>query len=344
MVLKQNCEIKVEGDTQKRLDLPHKEEPLELAELPDPIPKPEEILVRVSACGVCHTEIDEIEGRQQVSLPIILGHEIVGRVERKGSDVTKFKLRDRVGIAWINSSCQKCSFCHSGRENLCPEFKGTGCDANGGYAQFTAVQEDFAYPIPERFDDFQAAPLLCAGAVGYRALKLTGIKDGETLGLFGFGASAHIVIQVARYKFPNTAVFVFTRNREHQEFARKFGAEWTGLPDDRPPKELDFAVDFTPVGATIPKAMAFLRSGGKLVVNAIRKRDPITLHYAEHLWHEKEVKSVANITRKDVREFLSLAAEIPIVPEVQKFELERANEALRLLKQGRIQGAGVLKI
>jgi propanol-preferring alcohol dehydrogenase len=311
--------------------------------VPDPVPGPKEILVRVSACGICHTELDEIEGRIEPKLPIILGHEIVGRVEGFGSGVTRFQVGDRVGIAWIHSACGKCRFCRGGRENLCPEFEGTGCHANGGYAQYTRISEDFAYLLPERFSDAQAAPLLCAGAIGYRDLKLSRIKKGQTLGLFGFGASAHIVIQVARYWGCN--VFVFTRSETHRNLARSLGAFWAGGPEEEPPQKLDCAIDFTPVGETVPKALKVLEKGGRLVMAVIRKRNPVPpLDYAEHLWDEKEIKSVANITREDLQEFLPLAAEIPIVPEVQEFELKEANRVLLLLKEGKIQGAGVLKM
>jgi len=323
--------------------LPIEKEPLKMVELPDPIPGPQDILVKVSVCGVCHTELDEIEGRIQPGLPIILGHEIVGRVEGLGSEVRRFHLGDRVGIAWINSACGKCYFCKQGNENLCLEFKATGCHANGGYAQFTVVPEEFAYPIPERFSDSEAAPLLCAGAIGYRDLRLSDIKKGQTLGLFGFGASAHIVIQVAIYW--GCEVYVFTRSEEHRNLAEKLGAAWTGGPEDEPPKRLNSAIDFTPVGETVPHALGVLEKGGRLVLAVIRKRNSIPpLDYVKHLWDEKELKSVANITRKDLQDFLPLAAEIPILPEVEEFRLEEANRVLMLLKQGKIQGAGVLKM
>ena len=318
-------------------------EPLEMEDLPKPVPGPKEVLVKVSACGVCHTELDEIEGRIQVTLPIVLGHEIVGRVEGFGSGATKFNVGDRVGIAWIHSACGTCHFCRGGNENLCLEFKGTGCHANGGYAQYTVVSEDFAFPIPERFSDSEAAPLLCAGAIGYRDLVLSGVKKDQILGLFGFGASAHIVIQVAKHW--GCEVFVFTRSQEHRTLAKRLGASWTGVPDDQPPRKLHCAIDFTPVGETVPRALRVLEKGGRLVLAVIRKRDPIPpLDYAEHLWDEREIKSVANITRKDLQDFLPLAAEIPIIPEVQDFPLEEANKALVLLKQGKIQGAGVLRM
>lgn len=324
------------------------EMPLELVDLPDPIPGPGQTRVKVSACGVCHTELDEIEGRVPPSrFPMILGHEIVGRVESLGPGATKFKQGDRVGIAWINWSCGQCSFCLKGEENLCDTAKWTGKDADGGYAQYTIVSEDFAYPIPEIFTDLQAAPLLCAGVIGYRALRLTGMEDGKALGLYGFGASAHIVIQIAKHKYPNGKVFVFTRpsQEEHRNLAKKLGADWIGATGDTSPEKLNCAIDFTPVGVPVREALRNLEKGGRVVINAIRKTTPIPeLDYAEHLWYEKEIKSVANVTRRDAQEFLPLAAEIPIAPEVREFRLEEANEALILLKEGRIRGAGVLNI
>ena len=322
---------------------PVENRPLELIDLPIPQPTTKEILVRISACGVCHTELDEIEGRLQAKFPIILGHEIIGKVESLGSGATKFRVGDRVGIAWIYSTCGKCHFCKEGYENLCDEFQGTGCQANGGYAEYTVVSEDFAYLIPERFTDYQAAPLLCAGAIGFRDLRLSGIKPGQSLGLFGFGASAHIVIQVARYW--GCQVFVFTRSEEHRDLAERMGAVWTGTSEDDPSCRLTCAIDFTPMGETIPNALRVLDKGGRLVIAVIRKRTPIPpLDYTKLLWDEKEMKSVANITRKDAREFLRLADEIPIVPEVQEFGLEEANEALILLKQGKIRGAAILRM
>jgi len=322
---------------------PIENEPLRTEELPIPVPGPKEILVRISVCGICHTELDEIEGRLPPRLPIVLGHQIVGRVEALGSGASQFSLRDRVGIAWIHSACGKCDFCKRGNENLCVEFRGTGCHAHGGYAQYTVVSEDFAYLIPERFSDAQATPLLCAGAIGYRDLILSGVKKGDTLGLFGFGASAHIVIQLAKYQ--DCDVYVFTRGVDHRNLAKKLGASWAGGLEDDPPSKLHCAIDFTPVGETVPQALRVLEKGGRLVLAVIRKRDPIPpLDYARLLWDEKEMKSVANITRKDAQEFLPLAADIPIVPEVEEFKLKEANQALILLKQGRIQGAGVLRI
>jgi len=327
---------------------PVKDGPLKLVDLPVPTPGSKQILVKVSACGVCHTELDEIEGRlSPIKFPIILGHEIVGRVERLGDTASKFKKGDRVGIAWINWACGKCFFCLKGEENLCDKAEWTGKDVDGGYAQYTVVSEDFAYPIPKRFTDLEAAPLLCAGVIGYRALRLSGMEDNQVLGLYGFGASAHIVIQIAKYKFPNCQVFVFTRpaQKEHQDLAKRLGADWVGATGDTPPEKLNCAIDFTPVGVPVREALRVLEKGGRLVINAIRKETPIPeLDYAQHLWHEKEIKSVANVTRYDAQEFLPLAAKIPIVPEVQEFKLEEANEALILLKEGKMRGAGVLKI
>jgi len=324
------------------------EKPLKLVDLPKPVPRGREILVRVSACGVCHTELDEIEGRVPPSeVPTVLGHEIVGRVEELGSGAEKFRKGDRAGIAWINWACGRCSFCLKGEENLCDSARWTGKDAAGGYAEYTVVPEDFAYLIPQEFTDVKAAPLLCAGVIGYRALRLSRMEDGSVLGLYGFGASAHIVIQVAKHRYPKARVFVFTRphQKKHQDLARKLGADWIGATGDTSPEKLDCAIDFTPVGEPVREALRNLQKGGRVVINAIRKVTPIPeLDYAEHLWHEKEVKSVANVTRKDAQEFLPLAAGIPIVPETQEFKLEEANEALALLKEGKIRGAGVLKI
>jgi len=326
-------------------------EPLEMVDLPIPEPNPKEVLVKILTCGVCHTEIDEIEGRLQPKLPVIPGHEIVGRVDKLGSRVTRFKKGDRVGIAWINSSCGECDFCKEGKENLCAHFRGTGCDADGGYAEFTVVSEDFAYPIPQRFLDAQAAPLLCAGAIGYRALRLTNLQDGETLGLYGFGASAHIAIPIVKNKYPNCKLFVFTRpgQKEHQNLARRLGADWVGIAKDTPPKKLNSAIDFTPAWQPIVEALRVLEKGGRIVMNAIRKEEIdkdylLKLDYGKHLWQEKELKSVANITRKDAQDFLPLAAQIPILPETQEFRLEEANQALVLLNQGKIQGAAVLRV
>ena len=325
---------------------PVEAKPLRLVELPDPIPAPGQIRIMVSACGICHTELDEIEGRVAPSrFPMIPGHEIIGRVDRLGPGAKRYKIGDRVGIAWINWACGNCSLCNKGEENLCYKAKWTGKDIDGGYAQYTVVSEDFAYPIPDIFTDSMAAPLLCAGVIGYRALKLSGLKDKDVLGLYGFGASAHIIIQVVKYKYPEARVFVFSRygQKGHQDLAIRLGADWIGTTEETPPEKLNCAIDFTPVGTPVREALKNLQRGGRVVINAIRKITTIPeLDYTEHLWHEKEVKSVANVTRKDAQEFIPLAAQIPIVPEIQEFEMEEINEALIMLKQGKMHGAGVL--
>ena len=323
-------------------------QPLELVELQDPVPGAGEILVKVSTCGVCHTEIDEIEGRTPPQyLPIVLGHQVVGRVVKTGAGARRFEAGDRVGIAWVFSACGTCIHCQTGNENLCEQFKATGRDVHGGYAEFTTVAEDFAHDIPGRFSDSQAAPLLCAGAIGYRSLQLTGIQDGFSLGLTGFGASAHLVLKIARHKYPNSRVFVFARSQKERDFAREIGVHWAGATERQAPEKLDCIIDTTPAWKPVLEALKNLKSGGRLVINAIRKEETdknnlVNLDYPTHLWMEKEIKSVANVTRRDVRDFLQLAAEIPIIPDIQEFALADANAALMELKTGKIRGAKVL--
>lgn len=320
------------------------DEPLECAELPTPAPAGGELLLRVLTCGVCHTELDEIEGRTPPpSSPVVPGHEVVARVEQLGAGVTSFKKGDRVGVGWIHSSCGD-EF-----ENLSPDFRATGRDVNGGYAEYMTVPENYAYAIPDVYSDVEAAPLLCAGAVGYRALKLTNLRDGQRLGLTGFGGSAHIVLQLARHLFPNSPVSVFARDESAREFARQLGAEWSGDTTDRPPDRLDAIIDTTPVWKPIVQALACLAPNGRLVVNAIRKEnhdiEELTrLSYHEHLWMEREIKTVANVTQFDLREFLPLAGEIPIHPSVETYSLEEANQALIDLKRKPVRGAKVLVV
>ncbi|MBC7188406.1 MAG: zinc-dependent alcohol dehydrogenase family protein [Calditrichaeota bacterium] len=324
--------------------------PLEPAELPDPEPKTGEVLIRVAACGVCHTELDEIEGRTPPpQLPVVLGHQVVGQIVATGKGVTTRRAGERVGVAWIFSACGKCEYCQSGQENLCPDFRATGRDANGGYAEYMVAPEQFVYPIPERFSDTEAAPLLCAGAIGYRSLALTGMRDGQRLGLTGFGASGHLVLKMAKHRFPHSEIYVFARSEGEREFARQLGATWAGDTDDFPPAPLHCIIDTTPVWRPVVAALERLAPGGRLVINAIRKEEAdkeelLALDYPRHLWLEKEIKSVANVTRRDVREFLALAAEIPIVPEVEEYPLEEANTALHDLKGRKIRGAKVLVI
>lgn len=325
-------------------------EPLALAELPVPQPGAGEIRLRVAACGVCHTELDEIEGRMPPPrLPVVLGHQAVGRVEALGAGVTGIREGDRVGVAWIFSACGRCKYCREGNENLCPWFRATGRDADGGYAETMMVPAAFAHPIPDVFSDVQAAPLLCAGAIGYRSLELAALADGESLGLTGFGASAHLVLKMVRHRYPNTRVHVFARSEGERAFARELGAVWTGDSGEEPPEKLAAIVDTTPAWAPVVEALRNLEPEGRLVINAIRKEERdkealLRLDYSRDLWLEKEIKSVANVARSDVREFLALAAEIPLAPETQEFPLEAANQALRELKARRIRGAKVLRI
>lgn len=319
-----------------------KEDPLEFAEVPKPEPKAGEVRVRVAACGVCHTELDEIEGRTPPPvLPVIPGHEVIGRIDKTGAGTWRFKIGERVGIGWIHSS--------SGMpdENIDPCFKATGRDVNGGYAEFMTVGAGYATPIPDIFDDVEAAPLLCAGAVGYRSLKLANLKDGQRLGFTGFGGSAHLVLQLAQHLYPNSSFYVFARDRAAREFALELGAVWSGDTDERAPEALHAIIDTTPAWKPVVEAMANLRPGGRLVINAIRKEDRdkdtlLTLSYERHLWLEKEIKSVANVTHLDIAEFLAIAAEIPIRPEVETYPLQEANRALIELKHKPVRGAKVL--
>jgi propanol-preferring alcohol dehydrogenase len=325
-------------------------EPLELVEKPLPTPGEGEILIRVAACGVCHTELDEIEGRTPPPrLPVVPGHQVVGRVEALGPGAVAFRVGQRVGVAWIFSACGECQFCRAGDENLCPTFIATGRDVDGGYAEYMTVPEAFAFLIPEPFSDTEAAPLLCAGAIGYRSLRLANLRDGQSLGLTGFGASAHLVLQLARLRYPRLNVFVFARSATQRDMARELGAAWAGDTDDAPPELLDGIIDTTPAWRPVLSALRNLKPGGRLVINAIRKEAGdhdylLRLDYAEHLWREKEIKSVANVTRRDVREFLELAASLPIRPQTQEYALGEANRALWELKAGKVQGAKVLRL
>jgi propanol-preferring alcohol dehydrogenase len=318
--------------------------PLHLVELPTPTPAADEVLLRVLACGVCHTELDEIEGRlPPPRLPIVLGHEVVGRVEELGGDVSELSIGQRMGVGWIH--------CSSGEpdENLSPEFMATGCDVNGGYAQFMTVPARYAVPIPESFSDEQAAPLMCAGAIGFRALRLTGIADGDALGLMGFGGSAHLVLQTTKHLYPKSPVYVFAREPAVREFALDLGADWAGAIDQDAPQLVRSVIDTTPAWRPVVASMQKLAPGGRLVINAIRKESTdqqslLDLNYHEHLWMEREIKSVANLTLRDIADFLPMAAQIPIRPEVAVYPLEEANEALCDLRRGRIRGANVLRV
>lgn len=315
--------------------------PLRLAQRPEPTLAAGEVLIKVSRCGVCHTELDEIEGRTPPPLlPVILGHQVVGIVESTGQ---------RVGVAWIASACGECDFCQSGRENLCPQFQATGRDIDGGYAEYMKIRADFVHPIPDSLSDSEAAPLLCAGAIGYRSLRLSNLQNGQSLGLMGFGGSNHLVLKLTKHKFPNSQIFVFSRNPAEREFALSLGAAWAGGIEESPPSALDSVIDTTPVWRPEVEALNVLKPGGRLVINAIRKEEMdkdvlLRLNYPTHLWMEKEIKSVANVTRADVREFLAIADEAEIKPEFQEYELKDANRALLEMKQGKIRGAKVLRI
>jgi len=331
-------------------NLTKNKKPLEKIYFPEPVPGEKDIIIKVSVCGVCHTEIDEIEGRTPPEkFPVIPGHQVVGRVVEKGKKAKRFKKDDRAGVAWIFKACGKCYQCRNNNENLCKDFKATGRDAHGGYAQYMKVNENFAYSIPDEFKDEEAAPLLCAGAIGYRSLRLTGIKNGENLGFTGFGGSAHLVIKTVRFLFPDTKMYVFARNPAERAFAEELGAEWSGEINATSPEKIHSIIDTTPVWKPVVEAMRNLNPGGRLVINAIRKEDIdkkylLKLDYDKHLWMEKEIKSVANVTRKDVEEFLKIAAKARFKPNFETYKLEDANKALIDLKEKKIRGSKVLEI
>ena len=330
--------------------------PLSFHDLPEPKIDAGEVLIRVTACGVCRTELDEIEGRIKPRLPIILGHQVVGNILESGSLLSETQRQaaglqsgQRVGVAWIASTCGSCPHCLSGDENLCTEFKATGRDMDGGYAEYMKVRADFVHPIPDSFSDSEAAPLLCAGAIGYRSLRLSNLQDGQSLGLMGFGGSNHLVLKLAKHKFPKSNIFVFSRNPEEREFALSLGAAWAGMIDQSPLEALDAVIDTTPVWGPVSEALKRIKPGGRIVVNAIRKEESdkevlMKLDYPSQLWMEKEVKSVANVTRADVREFLQIAAQANIKPEFQEYELKDANQALIEMKQGKIRGSKILRM
>lgn len=321
------------------------ERPLELGDVPVPIPREDELLVRVSACGICRTDLHVVEGELPVRFsPLIPGHQIVGQVVSSGSRVTEFFVGDRVGLAWLNRTCGECNYCRSGRENLCEEASFTGWTVNGGYAEYAVAPASFTYRIPDNFEDVQAAPLLCAGIIGYRCLRLTGLNENEwkgaRLGLYGFGAAGHISIQLARAR--GAEVYVCTRDRErHQALAHELGATWVGDASDQPPIKLDTAIIFAPAGELVPTALKAIAKGGTVVLGGIHM-SPIPSFDYSLIYGERIVRSVANNTRADGREFLVEAARIPLRTHVQTFEFSQANHALIALKNDAIRGAGVL--
>jgi propanol-preferring alcohol dehydrogenase len=322
--------------------VPVEQSPLVLRDVATPLPKPGEVRVRVHVCGLCHTDLHTVEGDLAPhKRPVIPGHQIVGVIDALGSGVTNHKEGDRVGIAWLHSTDGSCEYCGRGLENLCVNGRFTGYDVDGGYAESTIVPAEFCYPIPDVFSDEHAAPLLCAGIIGYRSYRLAGIRPGENLGLYGFGASAHLVIQLARHQKCN--VFVFTRSEAHRAHARELGAVWTGRAEDTPPEPLDAAIIFAPAGSLVREALRVLRKGGTLALAGITMSQIPALDY-ELLYHEKIIRSVANATRQDGREFLQLAGEVPLRTEIEVFDLVDANQALQKLKKSEIRGAGVLRV
>ena len=322
---------------------PVEESPLEMMEVPTPTPGPEEIRIRIRACGVCHTDLHVVEGDLPLpKLPLIPGHEIAGVVEGVGSEVVRFRVGDRVGVPWLYSTCGKCDFCRRGLENLCENARFTGYHVDGGYAQYVVVPEAFAYRLPQGFSDVEATPLLCGGVIGYRALKLSEVRPGERLGLYGFGSSAHMVIQIARHW--GCEVYVFTRSEEHRRHALELGAAWVGGAKDTPPHKLDSSIIFAPAGWIVPEALRVLRKGGTLALAGIHMTPIPEMDYDTLLYHERTVRSVANSTRQDVVELLRLAETMRIRTDVQVFPLEEANHVLQLLKRAEIRGTAVLKI
>jgi propanol-preferring alcohol dehydrogenase len=315
-------------------------QPLRLADLPVPTPGPGQVLIRVHACAVCRTDLHVVDGELiEPKLPLIPGHEIVGTVDNLGEDVERFKIGDRVGVPWLGWTCGACSYCQSGRENLCDRAKFTGYTLDGGYAEYTAADQRYCFPIPSSYSDAEAAPLLCAGLIGYRSLVKAG--DGKRLGIYGFGAAAHIVAQVARYQ--QREIYAFTRpgDEDAKRFALGLGAVWAGGSNETPPEKLDAAIIFAPVGELVPHALRAVGKGGAVVCGGIHMSDIPSFPYSI-LWEERSICSVANLTRRDGEEFMALAPKVPVRADVQTFPLKEANEALARLRSGQIQGAAVL--
>jgi propanol-preferring alcohol dehydrogenase len=316
--------------------------PLREKDVPVPALAPEQIFIKVSACGVCRTDLHVVDGElPHPKLPLVPGHEIVGTVAAKGERVERFAVGDRVGVPWLGFTCGVCRYCKVGRENLCDNAKFTGCQIDGGYAEYTVADQHYCFPIPETYPDAEAAPLLCAGLIGYRSLVLTG--EARRLGLYGFGAAAHLVAQVARHQGRDVYAFTRAGDVEGQRFARELGAVWTGDSETRPPEELDAAILFAPVGSLVPAALRAVAKGGTVVCAGIHMSDIPSFPY-EILWGERIVRSVANLTRRDGEEFLALAPKVPVRTSVQTFPLNQANEALASLREGHVRGAAVLVV
>jgi propanol-preferring alcohol dehydrogenase len=332
----------------RKADLKTESAPLSRAQFPVPELQRGELLLKVRTCGICHTELDEIEGRTPPPVyPVIPGHQVIGIIQQHKGSRKDIRIGERVGVAWIYHACGKCEYCESGQENLCPEFQATGRDVHGGYAEYMVARENFVYKIPDLFSDAEAAPLLCAGAVGFRSLSLCNLKEGMSLGLTGFGASAYLVLKLVQYLRPQMPVYVFARSRNERDYALQQGCTWAGDTKDRPSVKIDRIIDTTPVWTTVVEALDCLKPGGRLVINAIRKEEGdreylLNLDYSKHLWMEKEIKSVANVTRRDVEQFIRLAAEMPFRPEVEVYEFDKANQAIMDIRNRSIRGAKVL--
>jgi propanol-preferring alcohol dehydrogenase len=320
---------------------PIEDDPLELQRMPLPEPGPKQVRLTVQVCGICHTDLHTVEGDLELpTAPIIPGHQIVGVVDEAGGDVERYQPGDRVGVPWLYSPCGNCRFCQQGLENLCTDAQFTGLHVNGGYAEAMVVPEDFAYAIPDAFQDTAAAPLLCGGIIGYRALRLSHVEPGKRLGLYGFGSSAHIAIQVARHW--GCEVFVFTRSQNHRDLAEALGAVWVGGAEETPPAKMDSSIIFAPAGWLVPEALRVLERGGTLALAGVTMTPIPKMDYDERLYWERSVRSVANFTRQDAQDLLAIAAKIPVETTVDTFSLEQANEALAAMKRSEIDGSGVL--
>ncbi len=324
----------------KAMVLTKQREPLQLRTIPDPAPAPHELLIRIAACGVCRTDLHVVDGElTEPRLPLVPGHQIVGTVVACGEKVSHFSPGDRVGVPWLGESCGNCRYCISGQENLCDNARYTGYQKDGGFAELCCANERFCFPVPAQYPDIDAAPLLCAGLIGYRALRMT--SDAEHIGLYGFGAAAHIIIQVINYQKRNAYAFTRQGDIESQQFAVELGVRWAGSSDEKPLQELDAAIIFAPVGALVPKALKAVRKGGKVVCAGIHMSDIPSFPYSL-IWGERSLCSVANLTRRDGEEFLAIAPLVPVRTEVHRYPLEKANEALDDLRHGRFTGAAVI--
>lgn len=317
-------------------------QPLQAGEMPVPQPQSKQVLLKVHVCGVCRTDLHIVDGElTKPKLPLVLGHQIIGTVVKTGAKATQYPLGTRVGVPWLGHTCNGCPYCLAGQENLCDRALFTGYDLNGGYAEYAVADESFCFPIPESFSDLQAAPLLCAGLIGYRSYRMT--EDAVRIGFYGFGAAAHILIQVANYQGKQVSAFTRSGDTQGQQFARNLGAVWAGSSDELPPEELDAAIIFAPVGKLVPAALKAVKKGGIVVCAGIHMSDIPRFPY-QILWEERVLRSVANLTRQDGEEFLALAPQIPIHTEVTSFPLSKANEALDALRTGKINGAAVLVV